>query len=177
MTRKAPTGPKHDRCIDHVEHPYPAKGILCIGETIGRAGMIEFADEMAARAAAHRAAFEAEPVTLLADGSHARMIAENVTYNDRDNLCTGEPCRSSALVHAHRGAPGSHVWRDDTGLSDLVARYRDMRGLDVQTVAPIAAPIARKATIRPDVRAALAAYIDRYGADAAIAQLTAAVAA
>lgn len=171
---------KHDRCIDHVAHPYPKGGKLCIGETIGRSGMLAFADEIAATAAAHRAAFAAEPVTLPADGSHARAIAEHRTINGVDYLCRGERdargiahCSGSrATVHLHTDGGKAQDVRNDVGLADIVARYREMRGIQDAPTLPTPQPIRRTARkVPPTIADAIAAAAAGGMTPEAIAQL------
>jgi hypothetical protein len=116
MTRLNPTGPKHDRCVEHVEHSYPVKGVLCIGPSIGRAGMIAFADEMAAKAADHRAMFLAMPAPIVTAKARKavrpfRPLVSKLNDGMVDHRCPataehGNRIRASFLVPGSRGRYG-----------------------------------------------------------------------
>lgn len=143
-TRKAPTGAKHDRCIGHVEHPYPAKGMLCYGAVIGKTGMIDFADHLASVAAARkatRAIVPARPESWTTGTGKARRLRPIGKDEKGRNVVPGTVCIGngndggchSHSVHAHATYP--HLSRsaaDAAKLAELVARFRAMRGLPVE---------------------------------------------
>lgn len=155
-TRKAPTGPKHDRCIGHVEHPYPAKGVLCFGAVIGEAGMVEFADHLATVRAEHSAADSAEREAMhLAARPGAIRPAAKRSSKRRTNLIAGAYVAPEHVIgQSFSGrATVSTTAADAAALADLVARYRAMRGLPAVDAPAIVAPVrkARPVKVAPVV--------------------------
>ena len=86
MTRKPPTGARHEGCRTHVAHDYVKSGWIC-SSTYSPADMVAFADHLAAAAMAHRsrelerqaipaltAADYAQPVDYLPDGRPVARI-------------------------------------------------------------------------------------------------------
>lgn len=134
-TRKAPTGAKHDRCIGHVEHPYPAKGMLCYGAVIGAAGMIDFADHLAATAAEHRAADLARVETMhLAARPGAVQPTVKAPRKRRTNLIAGAYVAPEHVPGNSFSGPAAirTTAADAAKLAELVARFRAMRGLPAE---------------------------------------------
>ena len=61
VLRKRPIGPPRCTGHEHVPHPYPSSGFLCLTEGADAAERIPWADELAASAAAHREAERQRP--------------------------------------------------------------------------------------------------------------------
>lgn len=123
MTRKAPTGVKHDPCYTHVPHTYPKSGWLCITtrEETRAAEMVAFADHLAEVAARHRAAELERPAP---DGS---FVGESLcrkrgctVYMNADNTAHRHPAGDESWIY---GTPG-----DRAAIAALSARLDARQG-------------------------------------------------
>jgi hypothetical protein len=104
MTRKAPSGPKHARCVHHEPYPEAPGGHLCFADDRpdddAILGRMVWADQLSAiRAARHLAHL-------------ARPVGDGISYGRQQG-----PQMDVRAYHASRS----------TGLAELVARFNARR--------------------------------------------------
>lgn len=157
MTRKAPAGVKHARCLDHVPHSYPSSGWLCITtrDETRAADMAVFADHLMAVAARHSAAERSRPIgdggeSLLASVGHTTEVYGSPRKDVCDDAkdCTNG-VHASASIHLHPVSGGHLPWdnvAERESRARLAAAFAASQGRPVATIsAETPAPVVRKA--------------------------------
>lgn len=151
MTARPPTGARHAPCADHIRHPYPSNGWLCVADIPGRAAdMVAFADHLSRVAAEHRER-ELARRAIPADGSHARLLSEARAAGI--DVCTSaKKCLLGPAWHMHREAPVPEPEPDVEAIRRLAAALTARKAAK-QSPAAAPAPVTRKAASASEPKA------------------------